>query len=389
MYLARGLAALGLPLLLSFALANAACSAPSEDEGASQGSESAFTVERGDRFVVSASPERIVLSKRVDGVVFPFDERSLLGKAILIHPTKRAVTGVYARTLSVKTEGERYVVTSKALTLSEMETIAEDDIVRIFVDTPRPTSSPSSVRPLAVAGGASMNGLTFTGHLGLSRPALLSPGVTLTHEIQEASFDPDAKVDWSAERGLELGLRASLDWRSKLTIGGRAGGEFYRSMTLESPPLVVVIPIGAAPVPVTLSASAFVSCSALTTAPAEVAVMVAASAKLGGSFYVKPRFGSVPSEWVAEGTWKPEATGTGSVTSSLAGAPGASVQCALPRIEVKALLAGSAGPYLAISPVASMVGRSPEFKATVSAGVQANLLGASRAFEVTLLTWKP
>lgn len=118
----------------------------------------------------------------------------------------------------------------------------------------------------------------------------------------------------------------------------------------------------------------------------ERCVVTTASSKLGASFYVKPRLGLLPSEWVAEGTWKPEATGTGSVTSSLGGAPGASVQCALPRIEVKALLAGSAGPYLAISPVASMAGPSPEFKATVSAGLQANVLGAGCAVEVTLLT---
>lgn len=389
MLLTRGLAALALPLLVASSTLFAACAAPADDDGAVTGSESAFTVERGDRFVVSASPERIVLSKKVNGVAFPFDERSLLGKAILIHPTKRAVTGVYARALSVTTEGDRYVVTSQPLTLGEMETIPESDIVRIFVEANPRRLSTSSIRPLAVASSAGVNGLTFNGYLGLSKPALLSPGITLTHTVDEASFDPDVLLDWTSERGLELGLRASLGWRSKLTIGGRAGGEFFRSATLASPPLVVTIPIGAALVPVTLSGSAFVACSALSTATAQIDVDVVASARVGGSFYVKPSWDTLPTGWVSEGTWKPEATGTGSVTSALAAAPGPTISCALPRIEVKALLAGAAGPYFAFSPVASMDGLTPRFQATLSAGVQANVLGTSRAFEVTLLTWKP
>ena len=77
---------------------------------------SAFTVHNGDRFVVSARPERIVLKKSVDGVEFPFDEASLQGKAILIHAIKsKADEGVYARVVAVGTEKGNYVVGAKPL----------------------------------------------------------------------------------------------------------------------------------------------------------------------------------------------------------------------------------------------------------------------------------
>jgi hypothetical protein len=79
-------------------------------------SESAFTVANGARFVVSATEDRIVLARHVVGVAFPFDEASLLGKAILIHPVEhRAEAGVYARALAVESKGDRLIVTSEPL----------------------------------------------------------------------------------------------------------------------------------------------------------------------------------------------------------------------------------------------------------------------------------
>ena len=113
---------------LAAGLVSGACAAP-EGDGAATTTESAFTVSNGDRFVVSATPERIVLSKSVGGVAFPFDESSLLGKAILIHPVdRRAAGGVYARALSIEVQDDRFVVTSTPLSLAEMEKITEDEI---------------------------------------------------------------------------------------------------------------------------------------------------------------------------------------------------------------------------------------------------------------------
>ncbi len=387
------------PLLLFVGLfvgALTGCSVPAGD-GAATASVSAFTVDHGDRFVVSATPERIVVSKEVDGVRFPFDEGSLLGKAILIHPVaRRAATGVYARALDVATVGDQLVVTSEPLTLTEMENIAEDDIVRIYVDATwkdlaSDLSSARNVSPRTSGslGPVGFNGLDFSGFLGLSRPALLAPGITLSHELKNVSFAPEVLVDWTRENGLELGMRAALTWQSKLTIGGRVGGEFYHSMTLDSPPLVVAVPIGAVPVPVTLSASAFVSCSAVSTGPVAVELTIDVDASAGGSFYVHPTASSLPTSWVHEGRWKPAASGTASITPGIESAAGPTISCAVPRIELKALVAGAAGPFFAITPVISMSGPSPDFSVTLSAGLQGKVLGYSGGAEVTLLTWKP
>lgn len=368
----------------------AGCAAPQGDDGAATASVSAFTVSHGDRFVVSATPERIVLAKEVDGVAFPFDEASLLGKALLIHPVdRRAATGVYARALSVASEGDRLVVTSEPLTLAEMEDITEDDIVRIYVDASRLNAGDLHPQTSGSVGPVGFNGLDFTAFAGLSRPSLLAPGITLHHELETASLSPDVLVGWTHENGLELGMRAALAWKSKLTIGGRAGGEFFHSMTVNSPSLVATIPIGPVPVPVVLSASAFVSCSALSSGPLALELAIDVDANVGGSFYVHPTTDTSPADWVHEGSWAPEASGSASITPSLESTFGATISCAIPRIELKALVAGTAGPFFAITPLISMSSPSPDFSVTLSAGVQGKLLGHAGGAEVTLLTWKP
>ena len=364
------------------------CAEPQGD-GAATTSESAFTVSHGDRFVVSATPERIVLSKEVDGVAFPFDEASLLGRALLIHPVdRRAATGVYARALSVDSEGGRLVVTSEPLTLTEMETIAEDDIVRIYVDASRLNGG--GLRPQVAGnfGALGFNGLNFSAFEGLSAPSFLGAGVTLSHEIKKVSVTPEVLLDWSHDNGLELGLRTDFAWHSKLTVGGQVGGEFYHSTTLSAPPLTVTIPIGPVPVPVTLSATAFIACAAVLAGPISVELAIDADATIGGSFYVHPTSDTAPTDWFHEGSWKPEASGSASITPTVAPHIDGTISCAIPRIDLKALVAGVAGPYLAITP-AIAIADNPDFSIALAAGVQGKLLGRGAAAEVTLLTWRP
>ena len=367
----------------------AGCAAPEGDGATSTASVSAFTISHGDRFVVSATPERIVLSKEVDGVTFPFDDTSLLGKALLIHPVdRRAEDGVYARALSVESDGDHLVVTSEPLTLTEMETITEDDIVRIYVDASRLNGSELRPQVAGNFGALGYNGLNFSAFEGLSAPSFLGAGITLSHELGNVSVSPTVLVDWSHDNGLELGMRADFAWHSKLKIGGQIGGEFYHSTTLSTPSLVVTIPIGPVPVPVTLSASAFVACGSVLTGPVAIEVAIDVDATMGGSFYVHPTTDTAPTDWFHEGIWKPEVTGTGGITPTIEGQLNGSISCAIPRIDLKALVAGVAGPYLAITPSVT-IADNPDFNVAIAAGVQGKLLGKASAAEITLLTWRP
>lgn len=378
-----------LLLLIGAALAAPGCAAPDGDGAVATASQSAFTVSHGDRFVVSATPERIVLAKQVDGIPFPFDETALLGKALLIHPVdRRAANGVYARALDVASEGDHLVVTSEPLTLNEMESITEGDIVRIYVDASRLNGTGLRPQVAGSFGAVGFNGLSFSAFEGLSAPSFLGAGITLSHEIEKVSVSPDVLVDWSHEKGLELGMRSSFTWQSKLVVGGQVGGEFYHSTTISTPSVVVTVPIGPVPVPITLSASAFVACAAVLSGPISVEVAIAADANVGGSFYVRPTTNTAPADWVRQGSWAPEATGSASVTPTFTDKLDGTISCAIPRIDLKALVAGVAGPYLAITPSITISDDS-SFSVAVAAGVQGKLLGKAAATEVTLLTWTP
>jgi len=367
------------------------CAPEEESDGASTASESAYTVESGDRFIVSATPTKVVLKKRVDGVKFPFDEKSLLGKALLIHPVeKRADNGVYARAKKVRAEGERYVVESEPLTFSEMRTIEEDDVVRIFVDArARNVRAQTHALKPQNASTSFTSPLDFTTYVGLGSPAFMTPGVTFNHSIQEASFKPEVLADYQEATGIELGMRASLHWRSTLKIGGRLGGTFFKSTPLETPPYVVFVPIGFFPVPVSLSASAYVVCSALVEGPAELSVAIAADAEVGASMRVNPSLETAPATWIREGQWPAVATGSASLDPDLTMKAKGAVRCVVPRVELKALVAGVSGPYLAVSPTFEMGMGTMGFTATVGAGIMGELFGHGLAAELPLLTWTP
>jgi hypothetical protein len=381
--------------LITLAASGLACGAPAEESSESAG-ESAFTVSSGDRFVVSATQTEVVLRKRVDGVTFPFDEKSLAGKAILIHPlSARAETGVYARVRSIVSTDDRYVITSEPLSLSEMEDITEDEIVRIYISSNDGRLSPKvalGLHPLAGADGdppPPMEG--FAPHLfqGLERPEKIGLGVTFANKIKHAAFDPDVLVEYKKETGLELGMRASLDWQSKVTLGGRVGGEFFRSASIKTPAYIVLVPIGPAVVPVSLTAEAYITCSAFVTGPAAVDLDIDVSAQLGGSMRVK-KTNRLPNDWVKPGRWEPQADGSASVKPDLRSAPMiGSVACALPRIQLKAFVAGVAGPYIAIQPTASVTPDELAFSATLSVGVEAQLFKRTVGTELVLKTWKP
>lgn len=370
-------------------LAAVACGAP-DDESVSGGT-SAFTVDSGDRFVVSASPTSIVLKKNVDGVDFPFDDAALLGKALLIHPVvHRADEGVYARATAVHDGGDRWEIDAEPLTLEEMETIAEDDVVRIYVKSSSGLIQPSSLHPLGW-GGVSMNGFDMGTGWSFQTPLAASPGISVSHHVAESSFAPEAIVDWSRGKGLEIGARGQLDWRSTLHISGNAAGEVFHSKEVESASYVVTVPIGIVPVPIALRAKGFVTCGVSVAGSAEITIDVDAHATLGGSFVVSPSKDTAPTDWVHEGRWAPTASGRASVTPTAKGSLdiGGTISCAFPRIELHADVAGVAGPYLALTPLGVIDNDGAHFEGHVAAGLSAGVLGLSAGVEVNLYTWKP
>jgi hypothetical protein len=365
----------------------------------------AFTVENGDKFVVSAAPNRIVLRKNVGVVAFPFDEKSLTGKALLIHPVEtRAQDGVYARATSVRSEKDQYVIDATPLTLVEMGEITEDEIVRIYMDAKRSTPSKDlpaevlkpeawdfsgGVHPTAFSvAGVGFNGFALSG-IDFSTPFSVSPGVSITHKVETASLRPEVMATWSKDAGLELGFRADMEWKSKLTLSGRLGGEFFKSKTVESPPMAIFVPIGPVPVPVTLRGKAFVACSASASGLADLNMTVTASAKFGGSLRVLPSTGA-PSSWVSQGSWPAEGKGKIDAETTFDSKAAAAVSCALPRVEVHAAVAGIAGPYLAVTPSATYkTDGGASVAVSVAAGVAAGALGVSTGVEVGLYTWNP
>lgn len=376
------------------------CAAETTDDGASSSAD-AFTVAQGDRFVVSATPHKVVVKKKDGTAKFPFSRAALEGKTLVVHPVAgRAETGVVARALEVEDDGEHFVVTTTPLSLSEMERVAEDDVVRVYVDARKVSTrgvrpqgvadllAPGNVAPQALSGFA-FDGFDLSSGLDLGKPKLVQTGITFSHKIAKSRFEPEALVTWSKDEGLELGFRGELEWRSTLTLGGKVQGEVFRSRSVETPPLYVTVPVGYLPVPVALTAKATVQCVAALGGPMEVTVDIAADAKLGGSVRVHPTTDTTPDAWVRAGRWEPVATGSAKATLGAAPKLEGAISCALPRIELKASVAGVAGPYLAVSPSVSVGTDGVTMEGKVAAGVGAGMLGFGSGVEVNLYTWTP
>lgn len=362
----------------------------------------AVTVDGADKFVVSATPEKVVILKRAGGKTFPFDGDGLQGKVLVVHPiAKRAETGVVARAESVEDRDDRWVVTTTPLTLSEMEDVSEDDVVRVYVSAKKVSSGsklgtrsasdllvPGRIAPQGL-GGFVFDGFDLSTGADLGDPKHVQAGVSFSHKILKSDFSPEALVAWSREDGLELGFRGAFDWQSQLVLSGRVSGELFRSKTVESPSVYVTVPIGFIPVPVGLSANATIVCNASLAGPMDVTVDISASAKVGGSFRVKPSTSTSPEDWVSAGQWEPTADGTASASLGADPKIGGNVGCSLPRVELKATVAGVAGPYLAISPTVTLGTDGAVFEGKVAAGVGAGMFGFGSGVEVNLYSWKP
>jgi hypothetical protein len=352
--------------IVALAVVASACGAPTDEEDQVT-STSAFTVDGGDKFVISATPERVVLAKKVRGVDFPFDASSLRGKAILIHPVRnKAEGGVYLRAHDIEDDIDRLVVTGAPLNFHQMEKIREDEIVRIYIDVARPDAELAFNLPVD----------------GLERSEKPITGVTVSHDIEQAQLAPTPLANWTEEGGLELGLRLDFDWKSKVVARGEGSAEVFRSPTLESAPYVLFVPIGAAVVPITFTASAYVSCKASVSGLFDASFTIDAHATVAGSLRIK--------DGVEEGPWPATARGTASVTPNFVIKERAKIACSIPRVEVRTAIAGVVGAYIAVAPVATVSSNDlPSFEVGVHAGVDAKVFGLKVGTDTELYTWKP
>ncbi len=389
-----------------FVALGAGCSARF-DEGRVAASASEFTVSNGHRFVVSARPDQIVLRKDVDGVAFPFDTTSLQDKAILIHPIAgKSADGVYSRVRRVTDAGENYVVDATPLTFDEMEAISEDQIVRIYLDPMHSSlarearlalssggqaaSAPpdfdlqraTNVRPQAVFDGLPFG--VFGSDEALNQYEALRPNVLFRQSVERASFKPEVLAGWSRETGLELGVRVEMDWKSTATISGALIGEFYRSKPYEAFGAWIFVQVGVVPIPIKAGIRLRVQCEAMLVGPVDMQLDVETHARLGGSFRVRPSQHTAPAEWLTEGSWPGEVTGTGTVNPTFRGNLDASLWCSLPRIELHTEMFGVVGPVVIVSPsaVIGSEGFYPELR--LLAGITGGLfgVGATTGFEL-------
>ncbi len=379
-------------------LGSAGCAAPDEDSAAS---EAAYTVPNGAKHVVSAEPRRVVLRKEVDGNTFPFAAEELVGKAIIIHPiNEKTEQGVYAWVRSADERAGNYELTTEPLGLEEMEEITEPQIVRIYLDRSLTQLrgdgaqlasfglATPSVRPLGW-GGALTGELPLEGEIG---NIAIAPRVKVWQQDGSLSFRPQGKVDYQRGRGLELGFRVDYNWESTLAFDAEfRAGMVFETPRVRTPRTVVAVPIGPVPVPVTLGLAGSFECKALGAVEAKGAIKIRINASFGGSSFIKPSTRVPPSRWVTQGSWPYAARGSASVrpVGTFSAAPGAEAECLVPRIDLETLVAGVAGPFIALAPAVEISGEGVEIGVELKAGVEATLLGREARGEVVLLSWHP
>jgi hypothetical protein len=407
---------------LGMTAAGAAC-VPTADDAESSNSD--LTVASGARFVVSANPDEVIVHKQVDGTPFPFDADSLKGKAIIIHPVLgKSNDGVYSRVNRVRDDGDDYVLAATPLTFTEMATITEDEIVRIYLD-PRmeaaatraaqlgarvdtggvveagsvvddllaPQSSPFGA-VMRVNGLPGVSGLPF-GVFGSDRALDIAgqtfPGVQFDQTVSQASFRPNVLFSWSKETGLELGFRTAMDWKSTATFNVSVSGQFFRSNAYEAFGAWVFTPVGPVVIPIKAGVRLRVLCTAQLVGPIAATLNVEAHVQMGGSLRIKPSKDTSPTDWVTEGSWPREATGSASVTSPTfeTDALDGTIWCSLPRVELHTEIFGAVGPVAVVAPTAVLdatAGFHSELR--FSAGIAGSLFGwgAGYGIEVPVYT---
>lgn len=186
--------------------------------------------------------------------------------------------------------------------------------------------------------------------------------------------------------------RVDYAWESTLAFEAELrGGMVFETPRVRTPRIVVAVPIGPVPVPVTLGLAGSFECKALGSVEASGAIKIKINASFGGSSFIKPSTRSAPSQWVKPGSWPYTARGSASARPEgrFEAAPGAEAECLVPRIDLETLIAGVAGPFITLAPAVEISGEGVEVGVELKAGVEATLLGREARGEVVLVSWHP
>lgn len=400
-------------VLSSFLALVPGCSAPSASADDTASSSDGLTLADGDRYVVSADPDsgRVVLRASVDGVPLPYDSAAMLGKAVLIHPLAgRAERGLYARVTDAREVGDRIELATSPLTLEEMGALSESDVLRIYLarsisdlrGTTRTASlglldAPSVGTAMGPAPDASSGwGGLFTG--ALPTVWVLTPSPSLAAFVGNASlarspeftFEPEGRLVYRRDTGLEVGLRGTLSASVAFQIRGTAGvrSEIFATPEAKLPPVSLLVPIGAFPVPVQLTLGGSMRCDLIVGGKVDGVVSVSAALRFGGSTRFNPSRSTPPSDWVHTGAWPYELGLDFDASADFDLDPSVGIACMAPRINLDVAVAGITGPYLAVVPQLTAFSDRAEARPSLRAGWSAGtlLFGNPGRVEVDLLS---
>lgn len=401
-------ALLGLSVLFAVG-----CSAPAAEDETTTSSDG-LTLADGDRYVVSADPDsgHVVLRASVDGVPLPYDAATMIGKAILIHPlVGRAERGLYARVTDAREAGDRVEITTTPLTLEEMGRLEESEVLRIylarsFAEVQRGSSTRAASLSLLDAppmgmgmGGApdaSGWGGLFTG--ALPTVWVLTPNPSLAAFVGNAnlarppqfSFEPEGRLVYRRDTGLEVGLRGTLSANVAFQLRGTAGvrAEIFSTPEGKLPPVAFLVPIGAFPVPVQLTLGGSMRCDLITGGKIDGVVTLGATLRFGGSTRFNPSRTTPPSEWVSAGAWPYDIGLDFDASADFDLDPSVGIACLAPRINLDVAVAGITGPYLAVVPQLTAFADRAEARPSLRAGWSAGtlLFGNPGRVEIDLLS---
>lgn len=385
------------------ALALVACGPAESAPDTTTSSSEALTLVNGDRYVISADPDggNVVLRTSVDGVRFPYDAASMVGKAILIHPLAgRAERGLYARVTAANAnaEGDRLEVATEPLTLAEMGALREDEILRIYLarslteldgNISPQGLSPEGLHLLDTGEGVQPSRVSagdWTGVLSGKFPSVWvvtpTPGAVQwvgTTELRTPptfDFQPQGKFAYSRATGLELGMRGSLAVKVALEAKGVAGGRVtvFATPEVRLPALTVIVPIGPVPVPVQLTLGGSMRCDMIAGGRVDATVNVTGDLRFGASARFNPESGASPSSWMTAGEWPAELEAKLDARVEGTLGPGVGFSCIMPRVNLDMAIAGITGPYIAMVPTITALKDRTQIQPSLRAGWAAETL---------------
>lgn len=438
--LAAGPKARRLALLASLAGATwsafaTGCATPDEDADQST---DRFTLANGSQFIVSVTTDNrdekakasttvvletstgdcsacdLLTSLQQDSNNKVKSLEDLKGKAILIHPVEgKAEEGAFMTVDQLQRSGTRLTLTGPPIGIDQIATLAEDDIVRVFMDRnmprgdgsakrgrtqtstqnfgllPQEFGAANSVRPAGFGGVLAGDAPTFIVWNGVA-PSVDFIGV-LKPTVTDMSFRPEVLLDWQKGRGLEVGLQMDMDLTAGLEINGILGAkQRIFKMSVESPNVFLLAPGGLA-LPFNLTFSASFGCDAVGGGKINFKYSNPLNVHVGGSANIRPDWTEPASEWVSTGRWPFEVTGDSkSNVEKLELEPSVGLLCTVrvgANFSPKWFPVG--GLYIKVEPSMFMgVGMTrPSYSVGLLAGAWTAKPSASA--EVFLLRWTP